>query len=251
MEARNEQQLHDLVFHPSLFQTPMIDQKINENTNLIQTTNPGEMWQNKVSLGTDTIPGANSRAPFDWNPLDPPLTSEEIDKLIKKADPILGASLNHTTGVGSKAVTGGLGTGLPSLLYAFFMSKANIALLQKQLRYVVFKWSGYHIGDQSPLKLALAMEGIYEAYGKHIDESRTSSKVLFKWIHKEIERLNELLINECAPNIINNVEQHMSFMKSVARPTSEASLDRPIDTRVTGTMEYRDISEIMSAGSLG
>lgn len=249
MEARNEQQIHDLVYHPSLFQTPMIDQQINDNPTLIQTTNPGEMWQNKVSPGTDTIPGANSRAPFDWDPLDPPLTSQEIDTLIKKADPILNTSLNNNTGVGSRSVSGGLGTGLPSLLYAFFMSKANLALLQKQLRYVVFKWSGYHIGDQSALNLALAMESIYETYAKHIDESRTSSKVLFKWINKEITRLNELLINECAPNIINNVEQHMSYMNSVQHPTSDASLARPIDTRVTGTMEYRDINDIMSAGA--
>ena len=246
MEVRAASSQKEFRFHPSMIQTPLIDAQINKQPDLIHTTDPGNMWLHHVSQGIETIKGSASITAFDYDPQDPPLTDEEKMRLVRSADPVMNVALNGESGMGAVGVSGGMGTGLPSLLFAIFLSQQNIALLQKQLRYVVFKWSGHHIGDQSVLNLALCMQGIYDTHAQHVDERRAGSTYLFKWIKKEITRLNELVINECTPNIINNIEQHINYIKSVERPVGDAALGRPLNTKITGTMEYRTMNDILS-----
>jgi hypothetical protein len=90
------------------------------------------------------------------------------------------------------------------------------------------------------------MGQIYDGNARNIDEANAPSKYLFRYIRQELERLNEIVVNETVPIIIDALEQHVSYLKQVDKPRSPESLSRPMDTKITGIAEYRSPTDILS-----
>ncbi len=217
--------------HPSFFQNPEKDLELIHNIDVAKSTDPQDLWQKNVSFFCASNPSNVDRSQFSmpYDPNDPPLTIQERCALLEKLDPIMRVTLTNVT---------------PTLLFYLFFSKQNVANIQQNIRFTVNKYSGYHIGNQSLVELTIAMESIYSQHARQIDEHTAPSRVLMYHIKQEVARLNELLINEIVPTIVNGVEQHTAYLKQAATPRSALSLSRPIDTRITGTKIYRSSTDI-------
>ena len=218
--------------HPSLFQNPASDINMVKNIDIAKATDPGTLWraQNDMLKKSD-IDRSSYTVPYDKS--DPPLSKYEKQNLIKKLDPVMEITIDNY---------------ITSMLFYFFFSKPNVAGLQRTIRYSVNQWSGFHIGEQSQTELRVIMEQIFSKKAHHVDESASPSKYLLKHVKKEIARLNELVIQETVPSIVDKVEQHVAYMKRVDNPISATSLERPMDTRITGTKVFRSPTDLLNNG---
>ncbi len=200
-----------------------------------KTANPSSFWtipRVQVAGGsTGGRIGPRSNG-FQYDPRDPPFTAEEREKIISKLKPISLETLTNS---------------MPTLLFYFFVSEENLRTLQKNIRYTVNKYSGYNVGDASVMELRVLMENVFAANAQHIDEQRAPSSVLLKHIRSQLTLLDELVVNEAAPIIINAAEQHIGYLKRVDNPLSERSLQRPMDTSIAGTKVYRSLTDVLGA----
>jgi len=90
-----------------------------------------------------------------------------------------------------------------------FFSNANIQILQNELRYRVYMRSSQRhiIEEQNIAELGEVMEHMYLNYS-----SNPREECLFK---KEIERLNELVLNYCVPRVISSIEMQSAYIKRI------------------------------------
>lgn len=211
--------------HPSMFQTSSIDLALSSDLSKISVTDPANIWLNRVSLKSSQYPTPT------YDPNDPPFSDMERDTFVKKLESVMDKTLNNVQ---------------PTLLFHLFFSKYNFQIIQNNIRFTVNKWTGHHIGEQSSTELILIMESIFSSHARNIDERNTPSKVMLKYIRNEVGRLNELVINETVPIIVNGLEQHRAYLKKVDNPISAGGLQRPLDTKVTGTKIFRSSSDIFS-----
>lgn len=217
--------------HPSLFQTPAVDNALLNDIDKAKLVNPATIWHTKV-LPEKLASTMQSQYTVPFDPKDPPLRKAEKWQMLSKLDPIIDKTLDNVR---------------PTLLFYHFFSKQNFATLQNNIRYAVNKWSGHHVGEQSPLELTLLMEKIYSDHAKNMDEDNAPSKMLLKHIRNEVGRLNELVVNATVPIIVNGLEQHLSYLNMVDNPRSAASLSRPLDTKITGTTVYRSPTDLLAS----
>jgi hypothetical protein len=91
-----------------------------------------------------------------------------------------------------------------NLLNQVFFSQENIDLLQERLRHDVWIASEkkFVIDRQSDLELQFIMRSIYYQYGKNLPYN----------IKEQIIELNDLVIQECVPRILSQVEQHVYYL---------------------------------------
>ncbi len=162
------------------------------------------------------------------------ITQAENDRLYNELKPVIEITLDNV--VREKQTT----------LFIFFFSEKNVAVLQKSIRYTVFKWSGYHIGYQSKVELIRLMEDVFMKFAKHINELTVNKKELFRFIYYEVSRLNNIVIQQAVPQIIDQVEQFFEYVKSREQRITSLALSRPTDNNVTGTTLYRSHSDILS-----
>lgn len=221
--------------HPSQFQTPHTDSLLTKKAEVAKTFNPVDIWQRQMNKMSIIQNGGNERTSSGirvyFDPNDHPLSKQETADLVAKLDPVILVTLNNT---------------IPNLLFYSFFSKNNVKNLHRLIRYTVNKWSGFHVGEQSSIELTIIMEKIFTDYAQHIDEGVAPSKTLFKHIKNQIGSLNDLVVNEAAPIVINQIEQHVSFVKQKESVLDSSSLSRPIDTSITGTHIMRSISDIFT-----
>ncbi len=188
--------------------------------------NPGAHW---------TIPAPKPQPAqtnvFQYDPRDLPFTAQERAELVRKMKPIREDTLTNAA---------------PTLLYYFFFSEENVKTLQKNIRYTVNKFSGFNVNDSSILELMLVMENVFTTNAKHIDEQKAPASVLLRHIRSQLSILDDLVVDEAAPVIINAAEQHMSYLKRVDNPITAQSLQRPMDTRITGTKVYRSLTDVFA-----
>lgn len=221
------------MFHPSMFQNPQMDQTVLDDIDGMRNMNPTDLWQKQVCARTAGQYAANDRSQFTvrFDPKDLPFSRAEIESFKVRLEPLMQNTLNNQQ---------------PSLLFYFFFSKANVETLQKNIRFTVNKWSGHHVGAQSEADLLLLMERVFSENAKHMDEKRAPTRILLRYIQAEVSRLNEFVINIAVPDVVDGVEQHLAFLKQMETPRSAMSLQRPMDTRVTGTTQYRSPTDILS-----
>jgi hypothetical protein len=132
---------------------------------------------------------------------------------------------------------------IPDLLFYFFFSKDNFESLQRNIRYMVHKYSGYNIGNQSESDLIIIMESIYNEYAKHVDDKGTPVDILFKHIREQLVILNKFVLQESVPIIINGILQKVGFISTFENKDT-TRLDRPVNTNVSGTQVYRTIDQL-------
>ena len=206
------------LYHPSIFQNPAKDMEMLDTT-VAHKTGPDAMWKNDQIQAHKKMYNYGAK-----DPKDPPLTKAEIEAICDKIEMIHTASINNT---------------IPTLLYRLFFSVPNMAVLQKNIKYSVFKNNGYQIGDQSEIELIRIMEDVYDQYAENAEELYIPSKALFRFNYAQIIKLNKLVVNIAVPFIIEQITQHMAYMELVKTPMSPTSLRRPESTNITGLRQYR------------
>ena len=92
----------------------------------------------------------------------------------------------------------------PNLLNQVFFSQENIDLLQDKIRYTVWIASNkkFIIDRQSDTDLEFIMHSIYLQYAKNIPHN----------IKEQIIELNDIVVQDCVPNILSQVEQHIYYL---------------------------------------
>lgn len=216
--------------HPSMFQTPANDTERFSVMEQAKSLNPTAHWTIPTAKPQNALPRRDDGG-FKYDPRDPPFTTAECSEIIRKLKPVREDTMTNAR---------------PTLLYYFFYSEENVKTLQKNIRYTVNKYSGFNVGEASLLELMLVMENVFTANANHIDEQRAPSSVLLRHIRSQLSILDDLVVNEAVPVIINAAEQHMSYLKRVENPISSQSLQRPMDTRVTGTKVYRSLTDVFA-----
>jgi hypothetical protein len=121
-----------------------------------------------------------------------------------------------------------------------YFSTNNIQQVQNMIRYVVYKHADYIIGNQSEAELLIVMRAIYLQYATNpIITDIIKQK---KLIHEEIERLNNIVVNDIVPNIVSNTQQYLHYLEDISKIATPHA--RGKNTSLTGTKQFRDIADI-------
>ena len=220
IETAEQKSNNWIISHPSKFQNPPIDLSKTNILDLTPIQVSPILYQQQQQQQIQQIQSKSN------------LSDIQIQTIKSKLNPIIIQSTNNIT---------------PDLLFYFFFSESNINSLQKNIRYTVHKWSNFNIGDQSITELIIVMEGIFLEYAKHLDDQNTPPSILFRNIQSQLNILNQFVIKESVPIIINNVEQHVAFLDEFENKATTKTFERPINTNLTGTMIYRSTNDLLTS----
>ena len=119
-----------------------------------------------------------------------------------------------------------------NLLNQVFFSQENIDLLQDKIRHTVWVASNkkFIIDRQSDTELELIMRSIYFQYAKNIPYN----------IKEQIIELNDLVIQDCVPNIMSQVEQHVYYLFDAS--TQPVPLSLPENVSSAGRKQLSSIT---------
>ena len=104
-----------------------------------------------------------------------------------------------------------------------FFSEQNVDRLQLQIQGAVFAMVGARIDRQSDPDLKLVMRSYYLQYARN-DRTQVS---------KELEELNERVVNFCANRIAVEVEAYRYYRKDIL--DFPAPIANPVDVKIYGT----------------
>lgn len=140
-----------------------------------------------------------------------------------------------------------------TLLTFLFFSQDNINNIQKLIRMTVYKEMNKVIDDQSINDLMVIMRSIFLSYSEHpklIDSSMSEKekKHLLILYTNEVDRLNNLVINECVPLVSSQLQQYLTYLHDASSPLQV--MEKPISTSVTGTKSFRSQTQILLGGNL-
>jgi len=140
-----------------------------------------------------------------------------------------------------------------TLLTFLFFSEDNIYNIQKLIRMLVYKQVRQNVDNQSNTELMVIMRSIFLAYSEHpklIDQSMSEEERirLLTLYTNEVGRLNELVINECVPLVISQLQQYLTYLQDASNPLRV--MDKPISTSVAGTKAYRSQTQVLLGGNL-
>jgi hypothetical protein len=123
-----------------------------------------------------------------------------------------------------------------------YFSTNNIQQVQNMIRYVVHKHANYIIGNQSEAELLIVMRAIYLQYATNpiITDTIKQKKI----IQEEIERLNNIVVNDIVPSIVSNTQQYLHYIEDISKIATPHA--RSKNTSVTGTKKFRDIADIFN-----
>lgn len=116
-----------------------------------------------------------------------------------------------------------------------FFSKANIKLLQKEIRNKLYWLSSGRIQmecDQEESDLLIAMRNIYIQEGRHLPDN----------IDFQIKKLNMRLLNKILPEMITQIKQSYGYQKLINEPIQP--IDRPMSDTVRGRKLLPSITTI-------
>ena len=105
-----------------------------------------------------------------------------------------------------------------------FFSNKNIEQIQNSVRYKVFTLSegNYTIGKQSDTELVIVMRSVFLQNSKNnLDEF---------CITQQIRELNEIVVNEIAPKILSEIQQHYGYLRDSTKRME--ILDNPKNTNL-------------------
>lgn len=140
-----------------------------------------------------------------------------------------------------------------TLLTFLFFSEDNIYNIQKLIRMLVYKQVKQNVDNQSNTELMIIMRSIFLAYSEHpklIDESMSEKERirLLTLYTNEVDRLNQLVINECVPLVTSQLQQYLTYLQDASN--SLHVIDKPISTSVAGTKSYRSQTQVFFGGNL-
>ena len=134
-----------------------------------------------------------------------------------------------------------------------FFSEQNVNNIQNVIRYLVYKETLKVIDRQNSTELLVIMRSIFLEYSRHpklIDPNMDIETIekLKKEYTKEVERLNELVINETVPRVLSALQQYMSYLRDAS--TQPIPIERSKDTSITGTQSYRSTTSVLLGTNL-
>lgn len=131
----------------------------------------------------------------------------------------------------------------PTLLFGVFMSRTNFDRIQKAIQLVVFRATSQKIGQQSQEELLNLMQQVYINYARNTNERGLPRQHVFKFIRNQVARLNKIVTDYAAYNIVGNIE---TFKATLEQQESDRALDkRPISNNIKGTKQYREIEDVL------
>ena len=119
-----------------------------------------------------------------------------------------------------------------SLLSHLFFSPQNVQTIQNMIRYNIHKISKgkYTIDEQDPLELQIIMRSIYLQYSRNN----------YQDIKEQIQRLNEIIIEEITPKILANIQQYLTYLKDRSKPFyGNGPIERPVNVSSAGLKSMR------------
>ena len=138
-----------------------------------------------------------------------------------------------------------------TLLTDLFFSRQNVNNLQKLLKFKVYKESEQVIDTQSNTELLIVMRSIFLEYHQHprliVPEMPEDVKQIYlKQYTAEVARLNELVVEEQVPKIINSIKQYYTYLYDASR--TNPIMDRPEQVSIKGQRQLRTTTQVF-AGS--
>lgn len=113
-----------------------------------------------------------------------------------------------------------------------FFSSENVNNIQNLIRYNVYvKTENKHnVSRQSDLDLKVVMRSIYLQHSPNLK----------MYIDKQIFFLNKLVVDWCVPNIINEIEQYVGYIKSIN--TMPVPIQHPINVSSAGSRNLKSVT---------
>ena len=124
-----------------------------------------------------------------------------------------------------------------NMLSDIFFSEKNTELIQTKIKKIIKQKYKYKISNQSNQELFIIMRSIYMDNSTNNYKNKNDLK-------NEIKKLNLLIINYCVNNIINNIKEHITYIKKIDNPSNIIQtnpMDRPINVNKKGdnTLEFK------------
>ena len=134
-----------------------------------------------------------------------------------------------------------------------FFSAENVMNIQKLIRYVVYREVGQSIDNQNTTELLIIMRSIFLEYSSHpllIDPtmSEATKAALLKQYTAEVDRLNQLVVNETVPRVISGLQQYLDYLHDSS--TQPIPLELPKSMSTTGTKSYRSVTTVLTGNSI-
>lgn len=113
-----------------------------------------------------------------------------------------------------------------NLLNQVYFSPANIKIIQKRIRYNVWKQSegAYQIDEQDETELSVIMRSMYLQYSKNLDTD----------IKNQVNELNNIVIEEVVPELISKAKSYQLYLRDSTEPYRVFSR-QGISTNTAGT----------------
>ena len=110
-----------------------------------------------------------------------------------------------------------------------FFSPQNIASIQNQIRYNVWKESNhiYTVGEQDPIELSIIMRSLYLQYSKN----------RITQIAEQIKELNSIVVDDVTPTVLSNIQQYLTYLRDKQFPYR--TIDRPVNVSSAGLKTLR------------
>lgn len=119
-----------------------------------------------------------------------------------------------------------------STLNQLFFSSQNFKTVQNMIRYKIYTNSDqkYIIGEQDPIELQIIMRSIYLQYSRNN----------YTDVKGQIQRLNEIVVEEVTPKILANIQQYLTYLKDKSKPYKGLGpIERPINVSSAGLKSLR------------
>ena len=137
-------------------------------------------------------------------------------------------------------------------LTRLFFSDTNIRNIQNLIRLNVYKQNKYVIDDQSNNELMTVMRSIFIEYSAHpplINENMPENelKLLLEKYTKEVDRLNQIIVQEIVPKIVSQIQQYVDYLRDASQ--QPYYMDKPKNESVKGQKQYRSVTQVLSGGN--
>ncbi len=119
-----------------------------------------------------------------------------------------------------------------SILNQLYFNKLNVKNIQNMIRYNIYRVSDkkYVIGEQDPIELQIIMRSIYLQYSRNN----------YTNIKEQIQRLDEIVVEEITPKILTNIQQYLTYLKDKSKPFyGNGPLEAPINVNSAGLKSLR------------
>jgi hypothetical protein len=112
-----------------------------------------------------------------------------------------------------------------TLLNQLFFSHKNIKNIQNKIRYTIWKMSReqFVIPEQNEVELQVVMRSIYLQYSRNLPHN----------IKEQINELNNIVVDNIAPDLLSNVKQYVRYLEDKNEPYR--LMQRPVSLSAAGT----------------